>query len=689
MSSLRSNGRASYRAGRAAACYPSAMNRADAAGRLAELREAIRHHAYAYYVEARPEVADSEYDALRRELSDLEGAFPELITPDSPTQRVAGQPVDTFRPVEHKVAMLSLDNATTPDDLREFEARLSRALPGTDFRYVCEPKIDGLGIALLYQEGRFVRGATRGDGRVGEEITQNLKTIRSLPMTLRGRLAAVREVEVRGEVFMPRAEFEKLNRSLEEAGETTFANPRNAAAGAVRQKDPATTARRPLDIFLYHVSEARELGFTTYAETLEALRAAGFKVNPRTEPCRTLDAVVTYCERLEAERDGLGYDADGAVIKVDSLEQQWRLGSTTHHPRWALAFKFAARQATTVVQSIDVHVGKTGTLTPVAKLEPVELAGVVISNVSLHNEDELRRKDVRVGDTVLIERAGDVIPYVVQVIAAKRPPEATPFVFPDRCPACGGVAFRPPGEAYWRCMNTACPAQLKERLRHFGSRRAMDIEGLGEAAVDQLVDRGLVKDFADLYRLAVEQVAELERFADKSARNLVDAIAASRTRGLARLLNALGIRLVGERVAQLLAARFGSLERLAVAPAEEIGEVHGIGGEIAGSVAAFFADSNNRRLIDRLAAAGVVTREEGAVDGPRPFSGKSFVLTGSLSSLTRDQAKDLILRLGGRVSGSVSKKTSYVVVGEEPGTKADDARRLGVTVLDEDGFLAM
>src|SRR5881296_2358902 len=534
-------------------CYPPAMDRADAAGRLAELREAIRHHDYAYYVEARPEVADSEYDALRRELSDLEAAFPELITPDSPTQRVAGQPVDTFRPVEHKVAMLSLDNATTPEDLREFEARLNRALPGTGFRYVCEPKIDGLGVALLYQDGRFVRGATRGDGRVGEDITANLKTIRSLPMVLKGRLATLAEVEVRGEVFMPRAEFEKLNRSLEEAGETTFANPRNAAAGAVRQKDPATTARRPLDIFLYHVSEARELGFTTYAETLEALRAAGFKVNPRTEPCPTLDAVVTYCERLEAERDGLGYDADGAVIKVDSLEQQWRLGSTTHHPRWALAFKFAARQATTVVQSIDVHVGKTGTLTPVAKLEPVELAGVTIRNVSLHNEDEIRRKDIRIGDTVLIERAGDVIPYVVQVVAAKRAAGAEPFAFPTSCPACGGGAFRPAGEAYWRCTNSACPAQLKERLRHFASRRAMDIEHLGDSTIEQLVDTGRVKDFADLYTLTVAEIGALDRFAEKSAENLVRAIGASRERGLARLLNALGIRLVGERVAQLLA----------------------------------------------------------------------------------------------------------------------------------------
>src|SRR5262245_28081209 len=665
------------------------MNRPEAQERLAELREQIHRHDYLYYVEARPEIADAEYDALMRELTALEAEHPELVTPDSPTQRVAGAPADLFRPVAHRVPMLSLDNATTPDQLREFAARLGRLLPGASFSYACEPKIDGLSIALVYERGRFVRGATRGDGRVGEDVTANLRTIRSIPITLRGPLARAPELEVRGEVYMPRADFERLNRALEEAGESTFANPRNAAAGAVRQKDPRITAQRPLDIFVYHLSQGDALGYSSHLQAMQALREAGFKTNPRTERASTLDAVTDYCRRLEDDRDHLGYEADGAVVKVDSLEQQRRLGSTAHHPRWAIAFKFAARQATTTVEAIEVGVGKTGILTPVAKLGAVELAGVTIRNVSLHNEDEIRRKDVRVGDTVLIERAGDVIPYVVQVVSARRPPHTQAFHLPSTCPACGGVAVRPEGEAYWRCVNSACPAQFKERLRHFASRRAMDIEGLGEAAVDQLVDRGLVKDFADLYRLAVEQVAELERFADKSACNLVDAIAASRTRGMARLLNALGIRLVGERVAQLLAARFGSLERLAVAPAEEIGEVHGIGGEIAGSVAVFFADASNRRLIERLAAAGVITREEGAEDGPRPFSGKSFVLTGSLSSLTRHQAKALILRPGGPGSASRSKKTSYVVVGEEPGSKVDDARRLGVTVLDEDGFLAM
>jgi DNA ligase (NAD+) len=665
------------------------MERADAAQRLSELREQIHHHDYLYYVEARPEVTDDAYDRLMRELQELETRFPELVTPDSPTQRVAGTPTDLFKPVEHRVAMLSLDTTTTPDQLREFEARLQRAWPGAAFRYVCEPKIDGLGVALLYEQGRLVRGATRGDGRVGEEITANLKTIKSLPVRLRGRLAGLESVEVRGEVFMPRADFEQLNRRLEEAGEPTFANPRNAAAGAVRQKDPSVTARRPLDAFLYHVSLADTLGFTTYSETLEALRGSGLKTNPRAERCDDIDTVIAYCARLEADRDTLGYDADGVVVKVDSLDQQRRLGATAHHPRWAIAFKFAARQATTVVRAIDVNVGKTGTLTPVAALEPVELAGVTIRNVSLHNEDEVRRKDVRVGDTVLIERAGDVIPYVVKVIDTKRPPGSRPFQFPDRCPACGGVAARPEGEAYWRCTNAACSAQLKGRLQHFGSRRAMDIEHLGESLVEQLVDRGLVRDFADLYTLTVEQLADLERMAEKSAGNVVTAIAGSRARGLARLLNALGIRMVGERVAQLLAAQFGDLQAIADASEEDLARVHGIGPEIARAVTTFFAEPKNRALVEKLGAVGVTTTGQRAAPAPQTLAGKRFVVTGTLPTLSREAARALIERHGGVFTSAVSKKTDYVVVGEAAGSKADDARRLGVKTIDEAELLAL
>ena len=662
---------------------------ADAAARIEELRREIRRHDYLYYVLDRPEISDAEYDRLYRELVRLEEAHPDLVTPDSPTQAVGGRRAAAFAPVEHLAAMLSLDNATSADDLREFEARVRRALPHAKFEYVCEPKIDGLGVALLYAHGRFSRGATRGDGRVGEDITENLRTIKAIPAALHGPLKSVRKLEVRGEVYMPREAFARLNANLEEAGETTFANPRNAAAGAVRQKDPAVTAARPLEILLYHVSRVEPAGFDSHWEILDALKKSGFPVNPRSQRCRDMGAVVAYCERLEAERDTLDYDADGVVVKVNDLEQQRRLGATAHHPRWAVAFKFAARQATTRVLDIAVQVGKTGALTPVAKLEPVELAGVTVSNVSLHNEDEVRKKDVRVGDAVLIERAGDVIPYLVQVVTTKRPHGAKPFHMPKRCPACGGEAFRAEGEAIWRCTNSACPAQLKERLLHFGSRRAMDIEHLGEVVVGQLVDREMVRDFADLYALTAEDLAGLERMGEKSAQNLFDAIQGSKTRGLSRLLNGLGIRMVGERAAQLLAARFGSMEKLEAADEDDINEIYGIGPQIAQSVTRFFSEAHNRKIIERLRKAGVVMKEAGATEGPKPLDGKVIVLTGGLRGMTRDDAKDLILRLGGRVSGSVSKKTDFVVVGEDPGSKADDARRLGVKTLDEDAFLKL
>ena len=662
---------------------------ADVSARLDELRQQLNRHNHLYYAENRPEVSDAEYDRLWRELVALEQAHPELVTPDSPTQRPGGRRAETFTPVEHMVAMLSLDNAMTVEELQEFEARIRRAVPGLTPAYVCEPKIDGLGVALLYERGRFVRGATRGDGRIGEDISQNLRTIKSIPATLSGPLKGARKLEVRGEVYMPREAFARLNAGLEEAGQPVFANPRNAAAGAVRQKDPAVTASRPLAIFLYHVSVLEPPGFRSQWERLEALRQSGFPVNPRSQRAGTLDEVVAYCRTLEAERDALGYDADGVVVKVDDLEHQRRLGATAHHPRWAIAYKFTARQATTRVLGITINVGKSGALTPTAQLEPVELAGVTVSNVSLHNEDEVRRKDVRVGDTVLVERAGDVIPYLVQVVTDKRPPDAVPFTMPTHCPACGGLAARVEGEAVWRCTNTACPAQLKERLFHWGSRRAMDIEGLGEVIIGQLVDRGLVRDFADLYALDVDTLADLERLAKKSAQNLHRAIEASKTRGLTRLLNALGIRMVGERAAQLLAARFGTMERLVAASEADINEIYGIGPQIAQAVTIFLAEPRNRATIERLAAAGVVMAEEGHTEGPRPLEGKTLVLTGGLATLSRDQAKDLVLRLGGRITGSVSKKTDYVIVGEDAGSKVDDAKRLGVATLDEAAFLKL
>jgi DNA ligase (NAD+) len=655
--------------------------------RVDELRRLIARHDHLYYALDRPEVSDAEYDALMRELRGLETAHPELLSPDSPTQRVSGQVSDAFATVEHLAPMLSLENATSEADLREFEARIKRALPGVPFAYVCEPKVDGLGVALLYESGVLKRGATRGDGRFGEDVTPNLRTIRSIPLQLGGVLASCRRVEIRGEVYMSHAAFERLNRELEAQGEAPFANPRNAAAGGVRQKDPAATAKRDLRIFVYQLSYAEPFPVETHSQVLEALRESGLAANPRGRACATLDEVWRYCQALESERDRLGYDADGAVVKVDSLNHQRRLGSTAHHPRWAVAYKFPAQQATTRIIAIDINVGRTGALTPAARLDPVRIAGATISRATLHNADEIERLDVRVGDTVVVERAGDVIPHIVRVLAEQRPPEAPPFVFPGRCPVCGSSASRPEGEVVVRCTNAACPAQLKESLLHFGSRGAMDIEHLGEAVVEQVVERGLVHDFADLYRLTVAQVAKLDRLAEKSAANLVNAIAGSRTRGLARVLYALGIRFVGERAARLLADHFGSIDRVASATTEEISEIHGIGPRIAESVRLFFDQPANQKAVEHLREVGVVLEEAARPDGPKPLAGKTFVLTGALGGMSRDEAKTRIARLGGRVSSSVSRKTDYVVAGAEAGGKLDDARRLGVAILDEAAFL--
>jgi DNA ligase (NAD+) len=664
------------------------MTRAQAERRIGTLRAEIRRHDRLYYERARPEISDAEYDALVRELRRLEDAFPDLVTPDSPTQRVAGRVGEGFRAVTHKVAMLSLESVSDPGEVREFEARLRRALPGARLTWVAEPKVDGLGVALLYERGRLVRGATRGDGRVGEDVTANLRTLSSVPGTLAGVLGRAAQAEVRGEVFMPRAAFARLNRVLEARGEPAFANPRNAAAGSLRQKDPTVTARRPLELYAYHLSHVRGASFESHWEALESLAAAGLRTNPDNRRCRTIDEALALSTRLHDERDRLPYDADGAVIKVDALEAQRRLGSTGHHPRWAVALKFPARQGTTVVRAIEVQVGKTGVLTPVAKLDPVEVGGVTIRRASLHNEDEVRRKDVRVGDTVLIERAGDVIPYVVQVVPGRRPRGARPFRFPRKCPACGALAMRGEGQAAWRCRNSACPAQLKERLRHWGSRRAMDIDGLGEAVVEQLVARGLVRDVADVYALRAEDLAALDRLATKSAQNLVDAIEASRGRGLARVLNGLGIDLVGEQVARLLAQRFRDIGRLMGASVAELAAVRGVGEQIAESVVKFFSDVRNRKVVERLARAGVAMTEVApAVRGP--LAGKTVVFTGALSGLTREAAAELVRQAGGRVTDSVSRGTDLVVAGAEPGAKLDRARALGVRTLGAGAFLAL
>jgi DNA ligase (NAD+) len=662
---------------------------AAARKRVNELRRLIAHHDHRYYTLDRPEISDAEYDALMRELRELEAAHPELVTPESPTQRVAGQVSDAFATVEHLTPMLSLDNATSEADLREFEARLKRVLPGATFSYVCEPKVDGLSVALVYEDGVFKRGATRGDGRFGEDVTPNLRTLRSIPLRLTGRLASCRRLEVRGEVYMSHPAFERLNRDLDAQGQAGFANPRNAAAGAVRQKDPGVTAKRDLRIFVYQLSHAEPFPFESHWEVLEALRESGFSTSSRVRACPTLDDVWRYCQELESERDRLGYDADGAVVKVDHLGHQRRLGSTAHHPRWAIAYKFTAQHGITRIVAIDINVGRTGALTPAARLEPVRIAGATISRATLHNADEIERLDVRVGDTVVVERAGDVIPHIVKVLEDRRAPGTHRFVFPDRCPVCGSSASRPEGEVVVRCTNAACPAQLKESLLHFGSRGAMDIEHLGEAVVEQLVERGLVRDFADLYRLTASQVAELDRLAEKSAANLVNAIGGSRRRGLSRVLYALGIRFVGDRAARLLAEHFGSIDRVAGASVDEISEIHGIGPRIAQAVRLFFDQPANRAVVEHLREVGVVLEESTRPTGPKPLAGKTFVLTGALDRMSRDEAKARIARLGGRVTSSVSRKTDYVVVGAEAGSKVEDATRLGVTVLDEAAFLEL
>lgn len=642
-------------------------------------------------MEDRPSISDAEYDALYRQLQALEVAYPQFITSDSPTQRVGGQAAEGFESVEHLTPMRSLDNAMSVEELREFEARLQRLLPDERFTYVVEPKIDGLGVALLYEHGLLVRGATRGDGRVGENITQNVRTIKRVPLRLQGPLAGLARLEVRGEVYMPRAAFAALNAQLEEEGQAPFANPRNAAAGSLRLLDPRLSARRPLDVFLYTLGYAEpDSSYTTHWDAMQGLAQAGLKINPRTTRCATMEEVMTYCQNLEMHRHELEYEADGVVVKVDSFDLQAQLGATAHHPRWAMAFKFAAQQVRTRLKAITISVGRTGALTPTADLEPVHIAGVTVSRASLHNEDEIRRKDIRAGDMVVVERAGDVIPQVVQVIVEARHADSQEFVMPRHCPVCHTEVYRPTGEAVARCPNAVCPAQITERLLHYGSRRAMDIDGLGTAVVEQLVSRALVHDFADLYALDVPTLAKLERLATKSATNLIEAIAHSRQRGLARLLHGLGIRHVGERVATLLASRYETLDVLAAATAEELAQVNEIGPVIAESVYQFFTHAENLHTIERLRQAGVHFEYSETVDTStttaQVLRDKTFVLTGTLPTMTRPQAQALIVAAGGRVTSSVTRKTDYVVAGADPGSKYQQAERLNIPIVDEDGL---
>ena len=656
---------------------------------IRELTARVEEHSYRYYVLDRPAITDSEYDELFRRLSRLEQEHPELASPNSPTTKVGGPPVEKFNTVRHTLPMLSLDNVTNREELADFEQRIQRFLKSSDpMEYVVEPKIDGIGVELVYENGELRVGSTRGDGTNGEDITQNVRTIRSVALSLRGDVNDVpRLLEVRGEVFYPTEGFQRLNRQREEAGEYVFANPRNAAAGALKQLDSKITAGRPLDVFCHGMGTVEPASFESHADFLATVRSWGLKPVPLTRVCRSVDEVVAYQEEMEGRRDELPYEIDGVVVKVNSLELQRRLGQIARSPRWAMAYKFKPRQSTTRILDIQPQVGRTGTLTPVASLEPVQLAGVTVRNASLHNMDEIERKDIRVGDTIVIERAGDVIPYVVRVLTEERDGSERPFEMPAHCPMCDSQVYREEGEAAYRCVGLACPAKLKESLRFFGSRNALDIEGLGEKLIDQLVEKKLVADSADLYRLDEETLASLERMGAKSARNLMEELGRKKDTTLSRFVTALGIRHVGEATAGVLADHFGSLDGIMTADEEALTEVRDIGPEVAKSIAGFFADDANRRVIEKLLAAGFRLKAEARADGS--LTGLSFVLTGSLATMSRSEAQKSITALGGRVAGSVSGKTDYVVVGADPGSKATKAEELGIRLLDEDGLRAL
>ncbi len=661
---------------------------------IRELTREVEEHSYRYHVLDDRKITDSEYDEKFRHLSRLEQKHPELALPNSPTTKVGGPPVDKFTTVRHTLPMLSLDNITNRDELADFEQRIQRFLKTDDpLEYVVEPKIDGIGVELVYENGELAVGSTRGDGVDGEDITQNIRTIRSIALSLRRDGAAVNEapvprlLAVRGEVFYPTEGFQRLNRQREEAGEYVFANPRNAAAGALKQLDSKITASRPLDLFCHGMGAVEPASFGSQSDFLETLQNWGLKPVPLTRVCRNVDEIVAYQEEMEGQRDALPYEIDGVVVKVNSLELQRRLGQIARSPRWAMAYKFKPRQSTTRILNIQTQVGRTGTLTPVASLEPVQLAGVTVRNASLHNMDEIERKDIRIGDTIVIERAGDVIPYVVRVLAEERDGSERAFEMPARCPMCQSQVYREEGEAAYRCVGLSCPAKLKESLKFFGSRHALDIEGLGEKLIDQLVEKKLVADSADLYGLEEDTLASLERMGVKSAQNLVRELGRSKDTTLTRFVTALGIRHVGEATAKVLAEHFGSMDGIRSADEEALTEVRDVGPEVAKSIAGFFAEPANRRVIDKLLDAGfrlkAEPRSEGALDG------LSFVLTGSLETMSRGEAQKSITALGGRVAGSVSGKTDYVVVGADPGSKASKAEELGVRILDEDGLRAL
>ncbi|MBA4396085.1 MAG: DNA ligase (NAD(+)) LigA [Syntrophus sp. (in: bacteria)] len=661
--------------------------------RIESLRSLIRYHNHRYYQLDDPEISDLQYDQLMQELTELERAHPDLVTPDSPTRRVGAAPLEKFIPFRHDTPMLSLANAFSEADIRDFDGRIKRLLGRTDaIRFVVEPKLDGVAVNLIYERGVFTAGSTRGDGAVGEDVTQNLRTIQALPMTM----ASVKEIrtnvpdriEIRGEVYIEREAFKGLNRRRLESGEPPFANPRNAAAGSLRQLDSRITAKRPLNIFCYGIGQVQGLRLQSQREVLDTLKHWAFPVNSQIHEAMIIDDCIAYYHQMDALRATLPYEIDGIVIKVDDLALQEELGAVSRSPRWAIACKFQAVQETTVIEDILVQVGRTGVLTPVAILKPVRVGGVLVSRATLHNQDEINKKDIRIGDTVVVQRAGDVIPEVVKVIASKRSGTEKSFFMPGVCPECGSEVVRLDGEAAHRCIGLACPAQIRERIRHFASRGGMDIEGLGEKLVAQLVETRLIQDPADIYALTADRLTGLERMAEKSAANLTAAIERSKNPPLEKLIFALGIRHVGERMARILAKEFKSLVKLANAAMGDLLNIRDIGPEVAASITTFFREPANLNVINKLQLAGVKPPE--AEDAPRPetaISGKSFVFTGTLLHMTRSHARELVESLGGLWSESVTKKTDFVVAGEAAGSKLQKARAAGITILDEQGFL--
>ncbi len=669
---------------------PAKPSSASVVRRIETLRKQLREHDYEYYVLAEPSIADVEYDSLMRELIELENEHPDLRSPDSPSQRVGGAPTKEFALVTHAVPMLSLSNTYNEAEVRDFDRRVSSLLRGERYEYVNELKFDGVAISVVYVNGVLVRGATRGDGVQGDVITQNLKTIRSIPLRLRTR-NGFEDIEVRGEVFMTRGDFKAMNEERELAGEKLFVNPRNATAGTLKMQDPKIVAQRPLKFFAYSLRVERG-GPSTHFESLNQMRELGFPVSEHGRLCKTVDEVVRYWREWEEKRETLPFDIDGIVVKVNSLRQQEKLGAIAKSPRWAIAFKFAARKAETIIKGITLQVGRVGTITPVAELQPVFLGGTTVSRATLHNEDYIQELDIRPGDTVIVEKGGDVIPKVSGVVKEKRPPELSKFRMPTSCPECGSKIYRPVEEAHYYCENTECPAQVKGRILHFAHRGAMDIEGLGEAVVDQLVGLDLIRNYADLYELRSRKtrLLELERWGEKSVNNLLDAIEESKKSPFSRLVYALGIRHVGAGVAQLLTANIRSMAQLKAATTEDLVGIQGIGPRIAESVVHFFQDPHNRKIIERLERAGLMMEEKTSkAVRSSPFAGKTVVLTGGLASMTRDEAKQRIEALGGRVATTVGKGTDLVVAGTDAGSKLQKARELNIRTIDEDEFLQL